>query len=385
MNKMKRIALIGSTGSIGRNALDVVRAHPDEFKIVSLAARGSAELLREQIKEFRPRLVALHDEKKAGELRRSLNSSKTRVASGIDGLTECATAKDADIVLVASSGSVGLLPTLEAIRCGKDIALANKEPLVMAGELVFKEAKKHRVSVLPIDSEHSAIFQCLNGNDKKELKRIYLTGSGGPLRKIDKKKFDSLSPEFVVKHPKWNMGKKISVDSATLMNKGLELIEARWFFDTPIEKIKVLIHPEAVIHSMVEFVDGAIIAQLGMADMRLPIQYALSYPRRLSLHMPGVDFAKVRSLNFEEPDLKRFPCLSLAVEAAKEGGTATAVLNAANEELVHKFLNHKIKLTKIAENIGKILKKHKVVKNPSLRDILEADRWAREKVELWAR
>ena len=357
---MKNLIILGSTGSIGRNALDVVRRFKSRFRVLGLSANNNTELLSAQAKEFKTEFV---------------------VAKDTDRLNWLAGHKDADIILVAISGSAALAPLLAAIETKKRIALANKEALVMAGGIIIKKAKQNNVSIIPVDSEHSAIFQCIDGAKAQDIKNIYLTATGGPLRKLSYSKMRLVSPDDAVKHPCWSMGKKISVDSATMMNKGLEVIEAKWLFGVDVKNIKILIHPEAVVHSMVEFRDGSVMAQMGITDMRLPIQYALVYPERIDSGLPGLDFARIGKLNFAKPDFKKFPCLELAYEAANAGGTMPAVLNAANEELVNKFLTSKIKLTDIVKGVEMIMKRHKVVKNALLNDIIEADKWARQEVK----
>ena len=374
---MKKINILGSTGSIGANALDVVARHPREFSVVGLAAHSNADLLVRQAKKFRPRAVAICNEAKVNGVRKALSGTGIRVLGGYEGINELA-GYNADITLVSIVGAAGLLPTLYAIDSVRTVALANKEPLVMAGGIITARAKKRGTKIIPVDSEHSAIFQCLNGHNREDLKKIYLTGSGGPLKDLDAKKFSALSPEEVVNHPRWKMGKKISVDSATLMNKGLEIIEAKWLFGVGVDKIDVLIHPEAIIHSMVEFVDGSIMAQLSQADMRLPIMYAFSYPRRVKSALPALDFVKLGKFTFLPPDFTKFPCLKMAYEAAKNGGSQPAVLNAANEEAVLAFLGKKIKFTQIPKIIGAVLAKHRSKANPSLDEILQIDAWARQ-------
>lgn len=361
---MKNLVILGSTGSIGRNALDVVRRLKGRFRVLGLSANNNTELLAAQAKEFKAEFA---------------------VAKDPDKLLWLAGHKRADIILVAISGSAALAPLLAAVEAGKKIALANKEALVMAGGVIMKKAKAKGASIIPVDSEHSAIFQCIDGAKADDIKNIHLTATGGPLRKLSYSKMRLVSPGEAVRHPRWSMGKKISVDSSTMMNKGLEIIEAKWLFGVDVKNIKILIHPEAVVHSMVEFKDGSVMAQMGITDMRLPIQYALVYPERIDSGLPGLDFARIGKLNFAKPDFKKFPCLELAYEAANTGGTAPAVLNAANEELVNKFLASKIKLTDIAEGVGIAMKKHKVVKNPTINDILESDKWARKEVNLCCR
>jgi len=377
---MKKITILGSTGSIGQNALRVIAAHPERFSVYALAANANIAILKKQIERFKPQVVAVTDPVRALKLKSQLKGAhkSARILAGFDALVELAGSKSADAVLVALSGSCALRPLLAAIDAGRHIAMANKEAMVAAGGIITRRARKKGVKIIPVDSEHNAIFQCVNGHTQKDaLKRIYLTGSGGPLRKWPRSKMRDVTPAQAINHPKWKMGRKISVDSATLMNKGLEVIEAKWLFGVYQQKIEVLIHPEAVVHSMVEFIDGSIIAQLGATDMKLPITYAFSYPERLPNAHGILDFSKARNLNFERPDLKKFPCLELAYDAADRCGTAPCVLNAANEELVKLYLGHKIKFTDIPKYLEKVLKKHRVVKNPSLNALFEAEAWAR--------
>lgn len=378
---MKRITILGSTGSIGTKTLDVIESHPDDFTVVALASHSNIALLAEQAKKYRPKLVAIYDESKFSDLKNSLIGTDIKLACGASGVEEVARYDGADLTLIAIAGSAGLIPTLAAIEGGKTVALANKEPLVMAGGIITARAKEKGTKIIPVDSEHSAIFQCLNGQNGPIVNKIYLTGSGGPLRKINLRRFDSLSPEEVINHPKWKMGKKISVDSATLMNKGLEIIEAKWLFGIGVDKIEVLIHPEAIIHSMVEFVDGSIIAQLSSTDMRLPILYALSYPERINSALPSVDFLKLKKLTFLPPNKRKFPCLKMSYEVARRGGSYPIVLNAANEEAVWAFLDRKIKFIQIPKIIEKLLSLHRERSNPTLEEILEIDAWARQEAK----
>ncbi|MFA5336413.1 MAG: 1-deoxy-D-xylulose-5-phosphate reductoisomerase [Candidatus Omnitrophota bacterium] len=375
---MKKISILGSTGSIGTNALDVIARHPREFSVTGLAAHSNSDLLIKQARKFRPKTVAICDESKANRVRKALSGAGIKVLGGYEGVNELAGYDDADIALVSIVGAAGLIPTLRAIHAVKTVALANKEPLVMAGQIIMSMARQRGVRILPVDSEHSAIFQCLHGHNREDIRKIYLTGSGGPLKNVAAKKFHALSPEEVVNHPRWKMGKKISVDSATLMNKGLEIIEAKWLFGVGVDKIDVLIHPEAIIHSMVEFVDGSIMAQLSQTDMRLPITYAFSYPGRVKSVLPALDFIKLGKFTFSPPDFGKFPCLRMAYDAAKKGGSDPVVLNAANEEAVLAFLDKKIRFTKIPAIIEKVLSSHKTAKEPSLNEILEIDAWARQ-------
>ncbi len=373
---MKQIAILGSTGSIGKSALEVIRSFPDKFKVTALSTNSNIELLREQIKEFRPKCVAVKDLQAALKLKKTVGS-KCRIFTGESGLVEVAKDKVSDGVLLAISGSAALKPLLAAIDEKKDIALANKEALVMAGAIVMERAFKRQVKILPIDSEQSAIWQCLNHQEPRQLKNIYLTASGGPFINLTKNQLRRVSIDKVLKHPRWKMGKKITVDSATLMNKGLEVLEALALFSVSLDKIKVIVHPQAVIHSMVEFIDGVILAQLSVTDMRIPIQYALSYPERLPSELKGLDFYKLRQLNFQAPDCAKFPCLKLAYQAALDGGTAPAVLNASNEVSVEEFLKGNLNFVSIPKIVEKVLARHQNKKSPTLNEIFEADLWAR--------
>ncbi len=374
---MKRIAVLGSSGSIGQSTLSVIRSLPQQFKVEALSVNSDIVKLRQQIKEFKPRLVCVRDEQAACKLRSGLDSS-IKVFCSDDGLSQMIKDKQIDLVMFAITGSAALNPLLTAIRNGKDIALANKEALVMAGPLIMRLAKKHKVMILPVDSEQSAIWQSLGGFQQSDVRRVYLTASGGPLRSLARSKFKGVGLKTVLQHPRWKMGRKITVDSATLMNKGLELLEAMFLFDLAVEKVKVLIHPEALIHSMVEFNDGVIMAQLSAADMRIPIQYALSYPERLFNKLPGIDFYRLNKMHFEKPDLKKFPCLALAYQAARQLGTMPAVLNAANEVSVNNFLNRQIDFLTIPKIVEKVMRRHTRVANPDLSDIMAADIWARQ-------
>ena len=376
---MKRISILGSTGSIGKQTLDVVRQHKDKFEVVAISANSSVDLLLEQIKEFKPKYVAVYDELSAIKLKSMIPSDiNIEVLSGMEGLKVISSLDEIDVLLTAIVGMIGLVPTLEAIRNGKDIALANKETLVCAGNLVMNEAKKYGVSILPVDSEHSAIFQCLNGEKNKEIEKIILTASGGPFRGKKKEDLLNVTKNQALKHPNWSMGRKISIDSSTLMNKGLEVIEAKWLFDVEHNQIDVVVHPQSIIHSMVQFIDSSVIAQLGCPDMRLPIQYALSYPDRIECDFERLDLAKITTLTFEEPDMDTFPCLKLAYDTLKMGGTYSAVLNSANEVLVNEFLEDKIGFYDIPYYIEKTLEAHNSISEPTVEDILEIDRWTRE-------
>lgn len=374
---MKRIAVLGSSGSIGQSTLSVVRNLPKEFKVEALSVNSDITKLRQQIAEFKPSLVCVGDEQAACKLRTGLDSS-IKVFCAEEGLSEMVKDRRIDLAMFAISGSAALKPLIAAIKSGKDIALANKEALVMAGPLVMRLAKKYKVNILPVDSEQSAIWQSLGSFRQSDVRRVYLTASGGPLRNMPASQFKKVSLEKVLRHPRWKMGKKITVDSATLMNKGLELLEAMFLFDLGAEKIKVLIHPEALVHSMVEFNDGVIMAQLSAADMRIPIQYALSYPGRLVNNLPGIDFYRLNKIHFEKPDLEKFPCLALAYQAARQLGTMPAVINAANEVSVSNFLNKRISFLAIPKIIEKVMRRHARIANPGLADIIAADSWARK-------
>ena len=375
-----KISILGSTGSIGTQALDVcekLKIHP-----VALCANNNRKMLEEQARRWKPALAVLYDEEQARQLKTALADTDVRVAAGMEGLIEAATMPQADMPLVAVSGMIGLQPTLAAIDAGKDIALANKETLVCAGELVINRAKKKHVRILPVDSEHSAIFQCLecSRNPKEELRRILLTASGGPFFHKTREELYRVTPRQALRHPNWNMGSKITIDSATLMNKGLELIEAMWLFDVLPEDITVLVHRESIIHSMVEYLDGAVIAQMGTPDMRLPIAYAFTYPERRTFGGKTIDFTELESLHFEKPDMKTFGCLALAIRAAKRGGTAGAVLNGANEAAVPLFLQEKISFLQIEELVGLAVDTISIKEKYTLQDVLNADQAARELV-----
>lgn len=379
---MKNISILGSSGSIGTQALDVVRNNSEDFKVVGLAVNKNIDLLYDQILEFNPQVVCVMDEKCAHTLKKMLGNSRTEVLAGLDGLISVATLNEADTVLVAVMGMIGLIPTLKAIECNKRIALANKETIVAGGPLVREASKKSNTAIIPVDSEHSAIFQCLQSSqEKKEVERILITASGGPFRGRRIDELSDVTPEQAIAHPNWNMGKKISVDSATLMNKGLEVIEAHWLFEMDFDKIDVVIHPESIIHSMVEYVDGSVIGQLGETDMRIPIMYALSYPMRMKGTFKKLNLIDVGKLTFEEPDYNTFRCLKLAYEAGKRGGTMPAVLNAANEVAVDLFLQGKIKFLHIPDIVEQSMMNHICISNPSLDDILEADSMTRSAIK----
>ncbi|MDD4940042.1 MAG: 1-deoxy-D-xylulose-5-phosphate reductoisomerase [Candidatus Omnitrophica bacterium] len=373
---MKNIAILGSTGSIGRNTLEVIRNFPGKLRAVALSANCNAGVLYAQIKEFNPGLVCLKEESAALKLEPRLKST-TLFFKGQRGLEEMVQDRRIDKVVLAITGSAALTVLLKAIESGKEVALANKEALVMAGNIIMRKASRSKAKIIPIDSEQSAIWQCLKNENGKKVRKIYLTASGGPFRGKSRQELKKISVKEALRHPKWRMGPKISVDSADLMNKGLEVLEAMHLFGVEAEKIKVLIHPQSIIHSMVEFEDGVILAQLSITDMRIPIQYALTYPERLDNGLAGVDFCEIGRLDFEEPDLRKFPCLGLAYRAAKESGTLPAVLNAANEICVEAFLSGVIKFVAIPGIIEKIMDSHKVILQPELDEILRADSWAR--------
>jgi 1-deoxy-D-xylulose-5-phosphate reductoisomerase len=373
---MKNVVLLGSTGSIGTSTVKVAEDLPDRIRLLGLAAGNNTTLLLEQARKHRPEAISINNPEKARDLGKFFGAA-TQVYSGDEGLIKLATLPSADIVLIAIVGTAGLKPALAAIRAGKDIAVASKEILVMAGEIVMSEARKHGVRVLAVDSEHSAIFQCLDGKPSNSVRKLWLTASGGPFRNTPKEEFPGITVERALKHPSWVMGKKITIDSATLFNKGLEMIEARWLFDIGMERVGVLVHPQSIVHSMVEFVDGALLAQLSTPDMCLPIQYALTYPDRAPSERVQTNFAKLGNLTFEEPDAERFPALKLARRAGEVGGTLPAVLNAANEVAVEAFVNQKINFPQITEIVRRTMDAHKVVLHPTLEQILEADAWAR--------
>lgn len=374
---MKRVSILGSTGSIGLQALEVIRAHPEDFQVVAMAARGQLDLLTEQVREFRPHLVSVGTQEGAQELEERLRGFPVKICYGTEGLADVAAYAETQLVLLAVLGAAGLVPALAAVRAGKDVALATKEALVMAGALLTSEAAARGVRLLPVDSEHSAIFQCLEGGGRDALKRIILTASGGALRHVPKERLTSVTPEEALNHPTWNMGKKITIDSATLMNKGLEVIEARWLFDVDVKNVDVIIHPQSIVHSLIEYVDGSVLAQLSPPDMRLPILYALGYPARFENAFPTLDLVRVASLTFESIDRERFPCLGFAYQAVEMGGTAPAALNAANEVAVELFLSREISFGQIPEVIEVGLRSHRPGYGESLEEILAADREVR--------
>jgi len=372
---MKNVVVLGSTGSIGRNALSVLSDFTDRFSVFGLSSNTNIDLLREQIKRFKPKKVVITDEE---SFRSFKEENETEILFGLEGLKKLCSEPEVDLVINALVGSVGLLPSFEAIESEKNLAIANKETLVMAGGLLIQKAKERDVKILPIDSEHSAILQCLLTGKKDEVKRLILTASGGPFLKRKKENLKNIKVAEALSHPTWEMGKKITVDSATLMNKGLEVIEAHWLFDMPADKIRVVIHPQSIVHSMVEFVDGSLIAQMSIPDMRIPIQYALFYPERLPTNNRPLDLTQIKSLTFEEPDQEKFPCLEICYQALQMGGTAPAVLNAANELAVKAFLDGKLSFVEIHEVVKQTLNHHQVAEKPGLDDILNADKWAKE-------
>jgi len=378
---MKQLAILGGTGSIGRQTLQVLDNFPDEIKLVALAAGNNRQLLLEQVKKYKPRLASVFKEEDACWLLQQLGGQqKTEIYYGHEGLLAVATCSDADTVLTAISGAAGLLPTVSAIKAGKTIALANKETLVAAGELVMRLAREFNINILPVDSEHSAIWQCLNNANGHDVARILLTASGGPFRCWKTEQMSQITPAMALKHPNWQMGAKITIDSATLMNKGLEVIEARWLFDINYDNINVVIHPQSIIHSMVEFNDGSVLAQMGVPDMRLPIQYALLYPLRLMGKAPRLQWP-IGELTFDAPDTERFPSLSLAFQAGRVGKTMPAVLNAANEVAVQAFLAGRIGFASIPTLVTKVMEEHSPFNYNSLEEIMETDKWARRRTE----
>jgi len=378
---VKRISILGSTGSIGTSTLEVVSLFPDRFKVVGLTAGENIDKIETQIRRFKPSIVSLASEEAAKNLRDRCEDINVEVLSGMEGLIRISTIPEADIIVSAIAGSAGLIPTFAAVKAGKTIALANKETMVMAGEIITQEAKGKGVELLPVDSEHSAIFQVMQGERWEEVHKIILTASGGPFLKTSSEEKRKATVKDALKHPNWNMGTKITIDSATLMNKGLEVIEARWLFDVSINQIEVLIHPQSIIHSMVEFRDGSVIAQMGVPDMRIPIAYALSNTERLDLIMPRLDLAKIGMLTFEKPDLKRFPCLSYAYDVVREGGTMPVVLNSSNEVAVRAFLQKRIGFLDIEILVRETIERHKVSHAKTIEDVLMVDKWAREEAE----
>jgi len=376
---MKKIAILGSTGSIGVNALRVIQANPEKYQVTALAAGKNIRLLLEQIKRFRPLAVAVMEETAANELKAQLtNSGRPEIFFGTEGFIRLATMTEADTIISAMAGAAGLLPTYSGIKAGRNIALANKETMVMAGSLVMAEARKHGVSILPIDSEHSAILQSLQGHPREDLRRVILTASGGPFRDLSLEEMSKVTPAQALNHPNWNMGAKVSIDSSTMMNKGLEAIEAKWLFDLKMDQISILIHSQSIVHSMVEYKDGSIISQMGVPDMIIPISFALSFPHHLKTRVPPLELEKIGILSFEKPDMKRFRCLDLALKAAEIGGSMPAVLNGANEIAVESFLKGNIGFLDIPDLIEKTMASHKNHPIDSIETVMEVDRWARD-------
>ena len=369
---MKKIGILGSTGSIGTQTLDIVRKEKD-LKVVAMAAGSNVKLMEQQVREFQPRLVAMWSEEAAADLRTRLGDMPVKVVCGMEGLLEVSTAEEMEVLVTGIVGMIGIKPTIAAIEQGKTIALANKETLVTAGHIIMPLAAAKRVSILPVDSEHSAIFQSLNGERKERVSRILLTASGGPFRGKTRQELESMTVEDALKHPNWSMGKKVTIDSASLCNKGLEVMEAKWLFDVELDQIQVLVHPQSIVHSGVEYVDGGIMAQLGVPDMKLPIQYALFYPDRRPMDTGRVDFFRLKQLTFEEPDTETFRGLALAYQAARQGGSMPTVFNAANEKAVALFLQKKIRFLQIPELIEESMEAHKVIANPTVDQILETE------------
>jgi 1-deoxy-D-xylulose-5-phosphate reductoisomerase len=371
---VKRLSILGSTGSIGTSTLDVVAAYPDRFSVAALAVRENVDLLIKQIERFRPGVVAVFDEESAYALKK--HDLPVEVLAGEEGLREVAVLGSADMVVSAIVGSDGLVPTLEAVKAGKDTALANKEALVMAGQIIMREAADRGVRIIPVDSEHSAVFQCLDGRHPEEIDRIVLTASGGPFLRSSVSELRTVTPEEALRHPNWSMGRKITIDSATLMNKGLEVIEACWLFGVTIDKIEVVLHPQSIIHSMVRFIDGSMLAQMSVPDMKGPIAYALSYPERLEDVLPRLDLTEVAKMTFEAPDREKYPALELTFEALKSGGTMPCVLNAANEAAVEAFLDEKISFTEITDVVRETMARHDVLDGEEIDEVLHASEWA---------
>lgn len=378
---MKNLVLLGATGSIGTQTLEIVDAYPDRLRVTALAAGSNVTKMEEQVRKYHPGFAVMYDENAAKDLKERVKDLGITILSGMDGLLQIVTLPEADVILTAVVGMIGIRPTIEAIRAGKDIALANKETLVTAGHIIMPLAKEKGVSVLPVDSEHSAIFQSLNGEPEKRLKKILLTASGGPFRGMSREALADKTVKEALKHPNWSMGRKITIDSATMVNKGLEVMEAGWLFNVKPEQIQVVVHPQSIIHSMVEYVDGAVMAQLGLPDMKLPIQYALFYPDRLPMDTAGIDFFKLGQITFEEPDLSAFTGLKLAYEAFRAGGSMPTVFNAANEKAVSLFLQEKIRFLEIAELIGEAMSAHQVIENPDLSQILSTEAWCHDFIE----
>ncbi|MET1123001.1 1-deoxy-D-xylulose-5-phosphate reductoisomerase [Priestia megaterium] len=375
---MKKISILGSTGSIGKSSLEVIKNNLDKFKVIGLAANNDISTLESQVREFSPKIVSVGNKQLAEKLKINLNNSNVKVVYGEEGLIEVATYSEADQVLISVSGAAGIKPTIEAIKSNKSIALANKETLVVAGHLVMDLVKSHKSTIIPVDSEHSAIFQCLNGENPLSMSKLIITASGGAFREKSREEMVKLRAEEALKHPNWSMGNKLTIDSATMLNKGFEVIEAKWLFDVDFNDIEILIHKESIVHSMVQFQDGSVIAQLGIPDMKLPIQYAFSYPSRINKSYTTLSLSDIKSLSFEKPDLIRFPCLDYALNAAKEGGTLPAVLNASSEIANELYLQGKITFLEIERIIYEALNAHSLTNNPNLDEIVEADNWARK-------
>lgn len=378
---MKKLTILGSTGSIGVSTLEIVAAHPDRFQVVALTGGNNLELLKSQIEAFSPKIAAVISEESARKLRKSLKGVKTEILHGVPGMIAAATAEETTMVVAAIVGAAGLVPTVAAIKSGKDVALANKETLVTAGRLIMDMVRERGVKLYPVDSEHSAVFQSLEGHRKQDLKRIILTASGGPFYRYPVTRLAEVSIDDALNHPNWSMGKKITIDSATMMNKGLEVIEARWLFDVPVEQISVVIHPQSIIHSMVEYRDGCVMAQMGVPDMKAPIAYALTYPERVPAGVRGLNLTDVGSLSFFEPDNQRFPALALAYRAVNDGESMPAVMNAANEVAVEAFLTGRIRFTEIAAVIEKTMDAHQPHVLNSIEEVLNTDRWGRSKAK----
>ncbi|MGE4282187.1 MAG: 1-deoxy-D-xylulose-5-phosphate reductoisomerase [Clostridia bacterium] len=378
---IKNISILGSTGSIGTQTLEVIE-HLGNVKVWGLSTNTNIDLLEQQIRKFKPVTAAVMNKQSAELLKDRVRDTNTKIVCGMDGLVEVSTVNQIEMVVTSVVGIVGLVPTLEAIKSGKHIALANKETLVTAGDIVMNEARRNNVSIIPVDSEHSAIFQCLQQNiSNKSIRKLIITASGGPFLGKKQEELKDITPAQALKHPRWNMGSKISIDSATLMNKGLEVIEAKWLFDVDMDRIQVLIHPQTIIHSMVEYIDSSVIAQMGIPDMKIPIQYALTYPERCYSTSGELDFVQNNHFTFEQPDIQTFKCLDLALEAARKSGTMPVVLNAANEVAVQLFLENRISFLEIAQLVEAAIRKHSNILNPTLEDILRIDSWAREIVE----
>jgi 1-deoxy-D-xylulose-5-phosphate reductoisomerase len=376
---LRNLAILGSTGSIGKSTLEVISRHRDKFKVMALAVGNNVEALADQIREFNPRVVAVFDESAAERLKKK--NLPVQILEGEQGMADVATLDGVDTVVSAIVGSAGLVPTHEAIKAGKNIALATKEALVMAGNIVMSEAARRGVSILPVDSEHSAVFQCLDGRDMEEVEKIILTASGGAFRSKSVQELRNVTPAEALKHPNWDMGKKITIDSATLMNKGLEVIEAFWLFNVPIEKIGVILHPQSIIHSMVKFIDGSVLSQMSVPDMKGPISYALSYPERFAHVLPSLDLSEIKELTFEEPDMNKYPSLALTYDALRAGGTMPCVLNAANEIAVESFLNEKIPFMDIPRVVSDTMNDHRVIKGETIEEVIDASEWAKQKAK----